>query len=49
MEPAIKKFNKNEMKKILEKENEYIIDLLTTFDVPDSVEGELILHFRFSF
>lgn len=41
------KFDKGKMKKLLQEENDYIVDLLTTFDVPDSVEGECF-GFRFS-
>ncbi|KAL5277928.1 SURF6 family protein [Megaselia abdita] len=34
------KFDKGKMKKLLQEENDYIVDLLTTFDVPNSVEDE---------
>lgn len=34
------KFDKAKMKKLLKEENDYIVDLLTTLDVPDCVEGE---------
>lgn len=36
------KFDKGKMKKLLQEENDFIVDLLTTLDVPDSVEGKLI-------
>lgn len=42
------KFDKAKLQKLLETENDYIVDLLTTFDVPDSIEGECLLSSQIS-
>lgn len=39
-EKKTKKFDRNKVKKLLEDENEFIVDLLTTLDIPDSIEGK---------
>ncbi|CAD7087726.1 unnamed protein product [Hermetia illucens] len=39
-EKKTKKFDRNKVKKLLEDENEFIVDLLTTLDIPDSIEDE---------
>lgn len=42
MPQATHKFDANKMRKLMEQETEYISNLFTIFDVPDSIEGNIL-------